>query len=105
MVFKNSAPHSPEHFGSGVQCSLSRTLRSHRCHQSLDRVERLCFPIQPSSPKVICTVFEDNKSCIEIATNHQTRPHTKHLSVRLHHFQSHIDCGTINIKHISSKDQ
>ena len=32
------------------------------------------FPLQPMTPKITCKVFEDNKSCIEIATNHKTRP-------------------------------
>jgi hypothetical protein len=44
------------------------------------------FQIHSDIPKVKCRVFEDNKSCIEIATNHKMMPRTKHLSVRLHHF-------------------
>jgi hypothetical protein len=44
------------------------------------------FEVYLPTPKVVCRTFEDNQSCIEIATNHKTRPHTKHLSVRLHHF-------------------
>ena len=56
-------------------------------------------------PQVVCKVFEDNRSCIEIATNHRTRPRTKHLSVRLHHFRSHVVAKTITIRHISTKHQ
>jgi hypothetical protein len=63
------------------------------------------FSVRSSVPKVICRVFEDNKSCIEIATNHRTRPRTKHLSVRLHHFRSNVLNKTISIEHISTKDQ
>jgi hypothetical protein len=63
------------------------------------------FPVHRSTPKVKCRVFEDNKSCIEIATNHKTRPRTKHLSVRLHHFRSHVVARTITIEHISTKEQ
>ena len=63
------------------------------------------FTLNRSTPKVHCTVFEDNRSCIEIATNHRTRPRTKHLSVRLHHFHSHILAKTISIQHISTKHQ
>jgi hypothetical protein len=63
------------------------------------------FQLNVTTPTVHCTVFEDNQSCIEIATNHRTRPRTKHLSVRLHHFRSHIIANTITIKHISTKDQ
>jgi hypothetical protein len=63
------------------------------------------FPVHRSIPKVKCRVFEDNKSCIEIAANHKTRPRTKHLSVPLHHFQSHKVSPTITIEHIPTKEQ
>ena len=62
------------------------------------------FPLHTPTPNVVCRTFEDNKSCIEIATNHKTRPRTKHLSVRLHHFRSHVG-KTINIEHINTKEQ
>lgn len=63
------------------------------------------FQIHPSIPTIQCTTFEDNKSCIEIATNHKTRPRTKHLSVRLHHFRSYVTSRLINIVHKRSEDQ
>jgi hypothetical protein len=63
------------------------------------------FHLHRATPKVVCRVFEDNKSCIEIATNHRTRPRTKHLSVRLHHFRSHVVRKTITIEHISTTEQ
>jgi len=63
------------------------------------------FPIPISTPNVVCKVFEDNKSCIEIATNHKTRPRTKHLSVRLHHFRSFVQARLINIVHVSTHEQ
>ena len=63
------------------------------------------FKVHHPTPKITCRTFEDNKSCIEIATNHKTRPRTKHLSVRLHHFRSHVVNKTITIEHISTKEQ
>ena len=63
------------------------------------------FVFNSDIPQIKCKVFEDNKSCIEIATNHRTRPRTKHLSVRLHHFRSHVVAKTICINHISTKEQ
>ena len=63
------------------------------------------FHLHSGTPKVVCRTFEDNRSCIEIATNHKTRPRTKHLSVRLHHFRSHIVRGDITIEHVSTKEQ
>ena len=63
------------------------------------------FPALHTTLNVVCRVFEDNKSCLEIATNHKSRPHTKHLSIRLHHFRSYVKAKLINIEHISTKDQ
>ena len=63
------------------------------------------FQFNHSTPVVKCCTFEDNKSCIEIATNHKTRPQTKHLSVRLHHFRSRIIDEIISIEHISTFKQ
>jgi hypothetical protein len=63
------------------------------------------FNFHHPTPRIVCRTFEDNKSCIEIATNHKTRPRTKHLSVRLHHFRSHVVNKSITIEHISTKEQ
>ena len=63
------------------------------------------FPIWNVTPKVICKVFEDNKSCIEIATNHKTWARMKHLSVQLHHFRSYVVNKIIDIQHISTNLQ
>ena len=71
----------------------------------MDELTTRGFILNRAIPKIHCTVFEDNRSCIEIATNHRTRPRTKHLSVRLHHFHSHILAKTISIQHISTKHQ
>ena len=71
----------------------------------MDELKKFGFPLDMPTPKVQCRVFEDNKSCIEIATNHRTRPRTKHLSVRLHHFRSWVTSGRIKIEHVSTLDQ
>jgi hypothetical protein len=63
------------------------------------------FDVHHPTPKNTCCTFEDNKSCIEISTNHKTRARTKHLSVQLHHFRSHVVNKTIAIEHISTKHQ
>ena len=63
------------------------------------------FKFSGSIPLMHCKVFEDNQSCIEIATNHKTRPRTKHLSVRFHHFRSHVVRKRISIQYINTKYQ
>ena len=71
----------------------------------LKEFEQQGFHIHKVIPKITCKTFEDNMSCINIATSHRTRPRTKYLSLRLHHFRSHVVNKTITIEHISTKDQ
>ena len=86
--------------------ALSTALREVIAIQNLiQELHSLGFPICPSTPRMHCRVFEDNQSCIEIATNHKTRPRTKHLSVRLHHFRSHVVNKNISIEYINTKHQ
>ena len=63
------------------------------------------LPIHCATPKIKCRTFEDNMSCLNLATNHKTRPRTKHLSIRLHHFRSHIVNKIVTIEHVSTHDQ
>jgi len=73
--------------------------------QLLSELHGRNFPLPIPTPRIVCKVFEDNKSCIEIATNHKTRPRTKHLSVRLHHFRSYVQAKLIDIQHVSTTEQ
>ena len=57
------------------------------------------------SPKVYCLVFEDNKSCISIATNNKFSPRTKYIALKYHHFRGHVKDGTIKIQHVSTENQ
>jgi hypothetical protein len=57
------------------------------------------------SPKVYCRVFEDNESCISIATNNRFSPRTKYIALKYHHFRGHVKDGTIKIQHVSTEDQ
>ena len=63
------------------------------------------LPIHCATPKIKCRTFEDNMSCVNLATTHRTRPRTKHLSIRLHHFRSHIVNKIITVEHVSTKEQ
>ena len=71
----------------------------------LEELKLRGFPIHPGTPRVTCRTFEDNRSCIEIATKHKTRARTKHLSVKLHHFRDHVVKKIITIVHVGTKDQ
>ena len=71
----------------------------------LDELTKHNFPIHSATPKFTCRTFEDNNSCIKIATDHRTRPRSKHFALCLHHFRSHIVNKTITIEHVGTKDQ
>lgn len=71
----------------------------------LEEMKKFNFKVHTGTPKITCKTFEDNASCLKIATEHKTRARTKHLSIRLHHFRSHILNKTITIDHVSSKNQ
>ena len=53
-------------------------------------------------PKVMCKVFEDNSGALEMATNHEFRPRTKHVNVKLHHFRDCVARGIISIHPINT---
>ena len=71
----------------------------------LQELQKFNFHIHPKTPTIQCCTFEDNISCIKLATNQRNRPRTKHLAIRLHHFRSHVVNKTISIEHISTKNQ
>ena len=71
----------------------------------LEDLKSYGLPIHRSTPIVKCRTFEDNMSCVNMANTHKTRPRTKHLCIRLHHFRSHIVKKTITVEHISTKEQ
>ena len=63
------------------------------------------FEINDQKTKVHCKVFEDNSGAIEIAREDKYRPKIKHLNIRLHHFRTYIENGSISIHKIDSEDQ
>ena len=71
----------------------------------LEDLKQHALPLHASTPIIKCRTFEDNMSCVKMANNHKTRPRTKHLAIRLHHFRSHIVKKTITVEHISTKEQ
>ena len=51
------------------------------------------------------TVFEDNKGCVELANAPKLRPCTTHISIKYHHFPSHVAQGDIKIQWIATSHQ
>jgi hypothetical protein len=51
------------------------------------------------------TIFEDKKGCVELATAPRMRPRTRHISLKYHHFRSHVEMGHLKIQWIDTKHQ
>ena len=49
-------------------------------------------------------IYEDNASCIVVATTDQMRPRTKHIGVKWHFFKDHISNGDARVVKVDSKE-
>jgi hypothetical protein len=49
-------------------------------------------------------IYEDNASCIVVATTDSTRLRTKHIALKWHHFKGQIKAGHIKVIKISSQE-
>ena len=63
------------------------------------------FDFPATKPKFCCKVWEDNKSCIKVATSPKFTPRTKHIAIKYHHFRSRVNDGTITIHSIDTSEQ
>ncbi len=73
--------------------------------QLLEELTRKNFLGNKAEAVVKCTVFEDNKGCLEIATAPKMRPRTRHIAIKYHHFRRHIAMKTITIKWVETNNQ
>ena len=56
-------------------------------------------------PEIFCDVYEDNESCIAMATTRKFSPRTKHIAIKYHHFRKFVDDEIIKIHSIDTKEQ
>ena len=63
------------------------------------------FPDHVKTPTFVCKVHEDNQSCITMATLQKFTPRTKHITLKYHHFCSHVKCGVIHISYCRTTEQ
>ena len=56
-------------------------------------------------PEIFWGVFEDNESCIAMATTRKFSPRTKHIAIKYHHFRKFVDDEVIKIHSIDTKEQ
>ena len=57
----------------------------------------LVIPSEDAAPKIQCTIFENNKGCIDLVKAPKMRPRTKHISLKYHHFRSYVKKELISI--------
>jgi hypothetical protein len=63
------------------------------------------FHISPSVAQTHSTIFEDNKSCVDLIAAPTMRPRSRHIAIKYHHFREHVRAGQIHIKWISTEHQ
>ena len=69
-----------------------------------EATKQLGHTIHTTTAQVHCRVFLDNGGALEIATNPNCRPRTKHINQRHHFFRSHIG-KHISVHPIATEDQ
>ena len=63
------------------------------------------FPeLHVPKPGFHCKVWEDNQSCIAMATSKKFSPRTKHIALKYHHFRSHVG-RSITINYVDTLKQ
>ena len=63
------------------------------------------FDLPSTKPIFNCKLWEDNESCIKVATSPKFTPRTKHIAIKYHHFRSFVQDETITIHSIGTKEQ
>ena len=63
------------------------------------------LPIEDDKPKIHCTIFEDNNSCIVLVKFPKMRPRIKHICLKYHHFRSKVKQSVITVNYIDTLNQ
>ena len=66
---------------------------------------QLIFLFITKQPIISCTLFKDIAGALQLSITHKTRPCTKRVSLKYHHFHSHNSLGLISILPINTFDQ
>ena len=71
----------------------------------LEEMQQQGITIHNTKAEVHCKVFEDNSGALEMAKVYKFRPRTKHLNVKLHHFRTYVEDGSVTIHKVATEDQ
>jgi hypothetical protein len=63
------------------------------------------FPLLMETLHFFCKVWEDNQSCIAMATFQRITPRTKRIALKYHHFKHYFESGQISINYIHTERQ
>ena len=63
------------------------------------------FPLLMETPQFYCKVWEDNQSCIAMATSQKFTLRTKHIALKYHHFKGYVKSEQIQINYIHTERQ
>ena len=63
------------------------------------------YPLLMETPQFYCKVWEDNQSCIAMATSQKFTLRMKHIALKYHHFKGHVKLGRIQINYIHTECQ
>ena len=85
--------------------ALSQSLRDAIPLMEFLKEINLVIPNSEDIPTIHCSIFEDNKGCIDLVKTPRMRPRTKHIALKYHHFRSHVRDKTISIQHIDTEKQ
>ena len=93
--------------------SLSQAMRDVLPFVSIMKEIEFVLKLQGDTPAVLCsifenkvTVYEDNQGAIEFTVSMKIRrPHTNHITIKYHQFQSFVANGEVEIKHVDTKEQ
>ncbi len=63
------------------------------------------FTLMMNPPNFYCKVWEDNQSCIAMATSQKFTPWMKHIALNYHHFKQYVQFGKIQINYVHTEVQ
>ena len=63
------------------------------------------IPSDDSTPEIHCSIFEDNKDCIDMINLPKMRSRMKHIVLSYHHFRSYVLKKLISIQYVETTAQ
>ena len=85
--------------------SLSQAMRDVIPFMHMSEELNKNYDLEANTPKLHCTLFEDNNGAIQLARTKKYRPRTKHIAIKYHRFRKYVQDGVVSILPIDTKEQ